>query len=193
MYRQTALAPFFVLVVYLGAAFAGPSSASGNELPSPGRSYGELYLGAGGVKVRDLDFYPLFAGLSAGAFVLPGIGVELFADASLADDEADGFQLEVERAYGAGVRFQSPSLEGLSGYIVLGYVEMSISQELDDAIDGDERRVEEDFTGVRASVGFVQRFDRIPWLSMSAEYRVYYVEDGLDLDAFLLGLRFGAR
>ena len=48
-----------------------------------GRFYGEVQLAAGGVQHSDVDFYPVFGSVSAGIYVVPNIGVELFADTGL--------------------------------------------------------------------------------------------------------------
>lgn len=166
-------------------------AASADDRYASGRLYGELGLGAGAVKVGELDFYPGFASAALGAFVWPGIGVEVFADGGLREGIDDGFQLEVSQGVGAGIRLESPPSDGLAGYVVLGYAEFRVRQDRDND-RGRTADLVEDFGGVRVSVGLVQRFERVRSLSLAAEYRKYYVEDGLDLDALVVSLRVSA-
>ncbi len=153
-----------------------------------GRLYGELYLGGGGVRYssldQDFDAYPIFGGVTLGAYVLPGLGLEVFADQGIATDEEQSFDIGLEEAFGAAARFQSPSIGGTSGYIVLGYVDFTVEQEQDGA-----SALSESFTGARFSVGLMQRLSRFPSLQVSAEYRNYYVDEPVRVDGLVLGLR----
>ncbi|MEE9320046.1 MAG: hypothetical protein V3U76_06330 [Granulosicoccus sp.] len=154
--------------------------------------YGELHLGAGGVRHSDLDFYPTIGSLSAGVYVLPNIGIEVFADTSLSDDEDEGFVLDLEEAYGIAARFQSPPGNGLSGYLVIGYVDFSVAQEpVEESLAA--AAIDENFTGARFSAGVMQRLARVPQLLVSFEYRNYYADSEVKVDALLLGLRFNLR
>ena len=153
--------------------------------------YAELHVGAGGVSHSDLDFIPTFGSLSVGAYVYPGIGLELFGDSGLNPGADDGLELSINEAFGIGARFESPARRGMQGYVVLGAVEYTLEQR----IEGTETLglVEEDFTGMRISVGLMQRLVRLPALLVSAEYRHYNAGERLRLDAFVLGLRVNAR
>ena len=149
--------------------------------------YGELQLSAGGVRHSDLQFYPVFGTLSAGAWVYPGIGIEAFADTGLMTGEEDDFELELTTATGLMARFQSPPSDGLSGYILLGYVNFTLEQK-----ESSERRSgtdKETFSGARISIGMVQRLTRLPNLLVSVEYRNYYVDEDIRVDGLSLGLR----
>lgn len=149
-----------------------------------GRLYGELHLGAGGVRYADLDAYPTFGSLTLGAFVLPGIGLELFADQGIDNDEQNSFDIGLEQAYGVAARFQSPSSGGTSGYIVLGYVDFTVEQGRSDL-----QTISESFTGARISIGLMQRLRTWPALQVSAEYRNYYVDEPVRVDGLVFGLR----
>jgi len=149
--------------------------------------YGELQLTAGGVRHSELDFYPVIGSASLGAFVYPGIGFEAFFDGGLSPGVEGEFDLELTSATGLAARFQSPPVDGLSGYIVLGYVRFSLRQEENDRLG--VRTVSEDFTGVRLSIGMSQELSRWPNLAVSAEYRNYYVDEDIQVDGLSLGLR----
>jgi len=172
------------------AVAMGAGSLSADERYVGGPLYAQAGIGIGGVRVGELDFYPAFVTATLGAYVLPGIGLELHADAGFREGRDDGFELELPLAYGAGVRFESPPERGLAGYIVLGYVAFEAEQALRE--NPSATTVDEDFAGGRVSIGLVQRFERVPGLLLSAEYRKYAVEDGLDLDALVIGLRVNA-
>ncbi len=154
-----------------------------------GPLYGEVQLAAGGVQHSDLDFYPLFGSVSVGAFLMPGIGVELFADSGIESDRRGGFNLEVEEAYGIAARFQSPPARGVQGYIVLGWVNFTVDQQARATASLSGSSINEDFTGARVSVGVMQRLQRFRNLLVSFEYRHYNADEPLRLDALLLGLR----
>lgn len=154
-----------------------------------GSLYGEVQLAAGGVQHSELDFYPLFGSVSAGMFLAPGIGLEVFADTGLAADTVGGFDLEIEQAYGLAARFQSPPARGIQGYIVLGVVNYTLNQASKATASLAATDVNEDFTGARISVGLMQRLKSAPNLLVSVEYRHYNADEPLKVDALLLGLR----
>lgn len=150
--------------------------------------YGELHFGANGIRHSDLDFFPLFASITAGAFVLPNIGIEVFGDLALAEEDNAGFDVELTSALGIAARFQSPPWQGLSGYIVLGVVDYTVTQSPQNASIG-SGSIEEDFLGVRVSVGVIQQLKRLPRLSVSAEWRSYAVDEPIRVDSLVIGLR----
>ena len=154
-----------------------------------GRFYGEVQLAAGGVQHSDIDFFPVFGSVSAGMFLVPNIGVELFADTGLSSDESDDFDMDIEQAYGIAARFQSPATGGLQGYIVLGYVNYTLDQDSRPTATLAGSSVNEDFSGARISVGLMQRLGRLPNLLVSAEYRHYNADQPIRVDALVLGLR----
>lgn len=158
-----------------------------------GPVYAEVQIGAGGVRHSDLDFYPFFASATVGAYVLPNIGLEVFADTDIAAGEDEDFELAIEQAYGIAARFQSPPINGLQGFIVLGAVNYTLDQSFNSGSSTSTLSVNEDFTGVRVSVGLMQRLTRFPNLIVTAEYRHYNADEPLRLDALLLGLRVNAK
>lgn len=150
-----------------------------------GRFYGEVQVGGAIVTHSDLEFFPGFASISAGAFVYPGIGVEVFADRGFRSGEDDDFDLDIDSAFGVGIRFQSPPQRGVQGFIVLGAVEYSLEQD-----SPSSPRVEGDFTGARVSVGLMQRLVLFPNILFTAEYRHYNADEPLKIDGLLFGFRF---
>jgi len=132
--------------------------------------YVEARVGAGGVRHSELDFYPRFSSFSAGAFIFENIGIEGFVDRSLASDRTDIFDVEVKRAVGAAIRFQSPPQKGLQAYILLGYVNFGMEQ--------------------KVSVGVQQRLNVVEGLIFGVEYRNDYSDSGITVDGLSLGLRY---
>ena len=112
----------------------------------------------------------------------------MFADAALAEEDNAGFDVELTSAQGIAARFQSPPWQGLSGYIVLGAVNYRVTQSPQDASIG-VGSIDEDFFGVRVSVGVVQQLKRLPMLSVSAEWRSYAVDEPIRVDSLVIGLR----
>ena len=185
-------APVAPVALAAALALAGVGLASDARGAGPyasGRVYAEVQVGAGNVDVSGLRFYPPIGGVAVGAYVRDGIGVELHADGGIDVDDDGGFELGLDGATGLGVRFESPPTRGTSGYITLGYSAWTLSQEPAGPGTGE---VDEDFTGARASIGLVKRLERVPALSLSAEYRAWYVDDGLSVTSLLLGLRLSA-
>ncbi|ASJ75518.1 outer membrane beta-barrel protein [Granulosicoccus antarcticus] len=167
-------------------------AVSSSFASADGPVYAELQLGAGRIDNGDLGFYPTFAGFNVGVYLVPNIGLELFADSGLSSDEAGDFDMEMEQAYGIALRFQSPPQRGTQGYIVLGAVNYTLDQtsEASGALPGTS--INDDFTGARVSVGIMQRLERIPNMQVSFEYRHYNSGESLRLDALVLGLRVNA-
>ena len=172
----------------LALAAVAPGTAAAGPYAS-GRAYLEVQAGGGNVRVSDLQFYPVIGGVTVGVYVRPGIGVELSADGGIDADEDGGFELGLDGAAAASLRFESPPTRSTSGYVTLGYVAYTLSQERE---AGGGAEIDEDFGGLRASIGVVQRLKRVPALSVSGEFRTWYTEDGLHLTALLLGLRLSA-
>ncbi|MFK7852983.1 MAG: outer membrane beta-barrel protein [Granulosicoccus sp.] len=158
-----------------------------------GRFYGEIQLAAGGVQHSEVDFFPVFGSISVGAFLLPNIGVEVFADTGLSSDKSDGFDLDIEQAQGIALRLQSPPNNDIQGYVVLGYVNYTLDQDSLPTATLAGSSVNEDFRGARISVGLMQRLQRFPNLLVSAEYRHYNADEPLRVDALLLGLRVNTK
>lgn len=150
--------------------------------------YVEGYVAGSGIAVGDVDFTPFYGGVTIGGYIHDGIGLELHADTEIASDRTGAFDLAYEGGFGVGLRFQSPEQRGLSGYLTLGYTQFSVRQErVGSAVNAVD--LTEDFAGARLSIGLVQRLQRFPSLSVSAEYRHHNVDGGLNVDAFVLGLR----
>lgn len=164
-------------------------AVSSSFAAADGPVYAEVQLGAGGVRNSDLNFYPIFGSANVGVYVRPNIGIELFADTGVSSDEAGGFDMEIEQAYGIAARFQSPPIHGVQGYIVLGAVNYTLDQSASAAGSLPASQINDDFTGARVSVGLMQRLKRVPNMQVSFEYRHYNADEPLRLDALVLGLR----
>lgn len=158
-----------------------------------GPVYAELNLGAGGIKNGDLDFYPMFGGINIGVYLVPNIGLELFADSGINSDHSHGFEMDLEQAYGIAARFQSPPIRGVQGYIVLGAVNFTLDQSSEASGAQPATSINEDFTGARVSVGLMQRLVQAPNTQVTIEYRHYNAGEPLRLDGLVLGLRVNAR
>ncbi|MFK7861114.1 MAG: outer membrane beta-barrel protein [Granulosicoccus sp.] len=157
-----------------------------------GPVYAELQIGASGVRHSDLEFYPVFGTVSLGAYVAKNIGIEVFADSSVSSDDDEGFELDIEEAYGVALRLQSQPINNVQGFIVLGAVNYTLNQEslLSSGVSG--LPANEEFEGMRVSVGLMQRFERVPGLLFTAEYRHYNADEPLRVDALVFGFRVNA-
>lgn len=158
-----------------------------------GSVYGEIQFAGGALQHSDLNFYPTFGSVNVGLYVVPNIGVELFADRGIGSDSSGDLDMDIEGAFGIAARFQSPANSGgVQGYVVLGYVDYKLDQISRGSTIGSSGSVDENFTGVRVSVGFMQRLRNFRNLQVTAEYRHYNADDPLRVDALVLGLRVNA-
>lgn len=157
-----------------------------------GPVYGELQLGASGVRHSDLEFYPVFGTLSIGAYILPNIGIEVFADSSIVVDDDEGFELDIEQAHGVALRLQSPPVNNVQGFVVLGAVNYTLTQTSTGSSSLSVPTVSEEFTGMRVSVGLMQRLEILPGVLFTAEYRHYNADEPLRVDAVVFGFRVNA-
>ncbi len=164
-----------------------------SQIHAQGPVFAELQVGGSGIRNGDLDFHPFFGSVTLGAFVLPNISLEVFADTGFAEGEDDNFELDIDQAFGIAARFQSPPVNGVQGFIVLGAVSYTLDQSFDSGNTVRGPSVNEEFTGVRVSVGLMQRLKRFPNLLFTTEYRHYNADEPIRLDALLIGLRVNAK
>lgn len=154
-----------------------------------GPLYADVQVAAAGVSHSNLDFYPAFASVSAGLFVREGIGLEVFADSGIRSDRKNGFDLEVTEAYGFGLRLQSPPVRRIQGYMVLGAVNFTVNQQANATASLGGSLINGDFTGLRVSLGVMERLERWDNVLVTLEYRHYNADEPLNVDSLLLGLR----
>lgn len=165
-----------LLVLFAGQAHAGI------------KLYADARLGAGGVRHSELDFYPAFGSFSAGFFLYENIGLEAFVDTSIKSSSKNVFDLSITEASGIALRLQSPPERGLQAYVLLGYVDFTLSQDEEGAAGA--RTVVQSFEGVRLSVGLQQRLEVAEGLIFGVEYRNYYADTGITVDGVSVGLRY---
>ena len=180
--RLSRLTPVLSCLLPLLGVVAAPATAA---VPL----YAEVQVGASGVRHSDLDFVSPIASLVLGTWVLPGIGIEAFADGELDRGSEDGFETGLEHAYGGALRLSSPERDGIRGYVLLGYVDFTIAQR--DLVTG--ATIDERFTGARFGIGLQQRLERFPSLLFGVEYRNFYTAESIQADGLVLGLRYDLR
>ncbi len=151
-----------------------------------GSLYGELRVGASGVRHSNLDFYPALASINAGIFIKRKIGIEAFVDAPLTEDSNGAFKTGLSRASGIGVRLQSPPRLGTEAYLSFGYVAFSIEQFEND--ERGQRTVKQNFDGASVRIGIQKRLQVAKQLKVGLEYRNFYSDSGVTVDGLSLGL-----
>ncbi len=186
------MAGALMLLSTLPTASADVLSGRSNGNASFGeRLYGGVNFAVGAARHSELDFFPGFASIDAGAWIRRGIGIEAFYDSGLFEGEDGNFEFEIETASGVATRFQSPARQGFFGYVVLGVVAVRIVQDEED--DRGSRTVVQNYQGGRISVGLGQQLSFARNLVVTAEYRNYFVVAELQLDSLALGLRLSFR
>ena len=178
------------LLGLLGALIA-TSVAQAASTPFYARLYGDINVALSGARHSELDFYPGFVSLSGGAWIRRGVGVDVFVDEGLFSDEKDGFEFEITSASGVAARFQSPPRKGFFAYVVAGVVSLRIVQ--DEETDLGQRSVVQNYQGGRISVGIGQQLSFARNLIITGEYRNYFVDTELQIDALSLGVRLSFR
>lgn len=181
-----------LLAVFVSAVLPGLVSANQqtNSLSVHG-VYTDLQLALGGVQHSDVDFNPGFASFSLGVWLWKGIGLEVFADKGLNSGNDGDFDLEITDASGIAARFQSPSSDGIFAYLVLGVVKTRIEQSEDD--NTVQPVVVQNYRGGRISIGLGRELQIIPGGRLTAEYRNYFVDEDLQMDALSVGLQLNFR
>ena len=155
------------------------------------RFYAEVQLGVASARHSELNFYPTFAGISAGMFVKPNIGIELFADGAPSSYETGNIEFQIKQASGVALRLQSPAQRRVNAYVLLGYVSYLADQTVVD--NRGSQVVQQRFEGARVSIGMQQRLVRFPALLVGAEYRHYNSDSGLSVDGLALSFRFNVK
>lgn len=155
------------------------------------RVYADVQWGVQAVRHSDLNFFPYFVTGTLGFWVFDNLGIETFGDLALQSDKNGVFELEIEEAGGIGLRFQSPPKRGFSLYLLAGYVDFQVTQ-VSRNVRG-RHRVSEGFGGVRMGIGLAQRLRSFDSVLITGEYRNYYSEDEIQLDAVSIGLRVNVR
>jgi len=156
------------------------------SVQAAGSLYGELRLGASGVRHSDLDFYPGFASINAGIFIKRNIGIEAFVDAPLSEESNGAFKTGLPRALGIGVRLQSPPRLGTEAYLSFGYTSFTIEQ-FENDVRG-QRTVKQNFDGASIRIGIQKRLQVSRKLKVGLEYRNFYSDSGVTVDGLSLGL-----
>lgn len=162
------------------AAFVLPLSCA-----SAGQFYGEINYEIQYFDIASQSFTPQMISGSLGAWLMPGIGIEANAAASVLDDSEDGFSLETSHLGALNLRFESPHNNRATAYILLGGVTMKLNGDH----NGSQFPGEETFNGYQVTLGLNQYFPNNPQLAVNLSATKYGVDE--DFDSF--GLRFGLR
>lgn len=179
-------------VIGLLSALLATSVAQAASTPLYARLYGDINFAVSGARHSELDFYPGFVSLAGGAWIRRGVGVDVFVDEGLFSDEKDGFEFEITSASGVAARFQSPPRKGFFAYVVAGVVSLRIVQD-ETGPTGVQRSVVQNYQGGRISVGIGQQLSFAKNLIVTGEYRNYFVDEDLQIDALSLGVRLSFR
>ncbi|MBX2824631.1 MAG: hypothetical protein KTR33_07865 [Gammaproteobacteria bacterium] len=175
-----------VLIILL-LVTVGISPATAAQPPSLQGVYGDIQFAFGGVRHSDVEFNPGFASVSVGAWLWEGIGLEVYLDQGLNKGSDGDFDLEITDANGIAARFQGRADEGLFAYVVLGIVATRLEQA--EGGDSAPRTVVQNYRGGRISIGFGSELSFFNGARLLAEYRNYFVDEDLHMDALTVGLQ----
>ena len=144
-------------------------------------------MGAQLVGFFEEDFTPSVVSVGGGIWIFDNIGIDVFFDTGISDDNSGNFSAEIEEAAGFGLRFQTPPKRGFSGYVNVGFVDYQIL--LTDNDENPDRLISQGFTGGRIAIGLSQQLKYFDYLSVTGEYRNYFSDDDLQADSLVFGLR----
>ena len=149
--------------------------------------YVEAHGGIANIRVSDLAFRPIGAHVSVGGYFLKNIGVDLTVGGSLADDDDQGFDGRLDDIASLTLRLDSPPIDRLSAYILIGVSRYTIRQE-GVSVSGISTSVTETFQGGTAALGFKRRIGDSRF-SVVGVYRIHFVSEPVDVDNFSIGVR----
>jgi hypothetical protein len=155
------------------------------------RFYAELHAGFGGISHSDITGRPAEVYASVGGYAWDYLGLDLTVAGAAMAGEDDGYSLSLKRLATVSFRFDSPPIENVSAFILLGVSQFDLNQESENS-QGDSRTVKGSFQGGTFGIGLRHQFTHTP-LSLVAMYRVHYVDQPIDVDSWSLGLRAAWR
>ena len=186
-------ASWFIVAVFCAGALLVQSPALAHKSiftysQSPqSRVFVDFQVGAQLVGVFEEDFTPSVVSVGGGIWIFDNIGIDVFFDTGISDDNSGNFSAEIEEAAGFGLRFQTPPKRGFSGYVNVGFVDYQIL--LTDNDENPNRLISQGFTGGRIAIGLSQQLKYFDYLSVTGEYRNYFSDDDLQADSLVFGLR----
>lgn len=147
------------------------------------------YVGAGveaqQIEVAEAEFDNTLLSAQAGAWLLPGIGLEVEFAQALEDDTAGSVSVEHSQSLRYGLRLASPpTREGAVLYVLLSGAQATIDMQT----NGNGFPGETDFAGYHAAVGFGSQLSK-HWL-VDLSYHNYQVDESLDIHGLRLSVQY---
>jgi len=168
------------LVLVLGLSFFSVTSAAWDL-------YGGLDANYVLNDVDSAEFQPLAVGGRVGVYLEPGVGLEVHGMAGADGDKNIDIESELNYTLGIAARFESPESEGGKIYFLLGYA----LSELDVNRSGTGEPGAVSFDDFSYGGGFEFRLGHSRALFLNLQLVRFYADDGVDIDAASLGVRFG--
>jgi outer membrane protein with beta-barrel domain len=149
--------------------------------------YAEFAANAVLQKVDDTRFDLASTEVRGGAYVMPQIGLELFAGAGVVDDSKYDLTQSITQSYGIATRFESPMVDGTKAFILLGYAATELNLENDQG----PAPGKEFFEGFSYGVGLEQQLfnKRSDWY-LNGRWQSYYSSGDIDISVFGVGVRY---
>ncbi|OED39785.1 hypothetical protein AB833_14340 [Chromatiales bacterium (ex Bugula neritina AB1)] len=148
-----------------------------------------LYLAAYGDRqvlgVADGEFTSAIGVLSVGYWIREGIGLELEAGTGLTDDSINSLELSVESLVAANLRLESPPMEDIAAYVLLGASAIRLDSDFSGIPDSS---VDSSLTGFRGAIGLT--FNLSPSWQLDAGFTHHEYNSDVSINSFRLGMRF---
>lgn len=151
------------------------------------RYYAEYQLGTGNIRHSDLEFRTVEGRFSLGGYFAKGLGLEFAYSGPFRVGSDGGFDVQVEDLVALSMRFESPPMDGLSAYILLGISHFAVTQSGTNS-EGRSRSVRENFQGGAVSIGLRQQLGESRY-SIVGGFHYHDVDQPVDVDAWTLGVR----
>ena len=160
-----------------------PAGASAQAF-SPSKFYFAGYLDrlALGVDSSSAELQPLVAGVSAGYWLLEGVGLELDAGTGVTDDSVGSLDVDFRSGVALSVRFESPPAERFGAYALFGYARTSYRTSLNGATSTLS------LPGGRLALGLTYGITR--QIAVDAAFTHHDLDGDTRINSFRLGVRY---
>lgn len=149
--------------------------------------YGGLDYDVMDVTVNDRSYYPHMLSLSAGRWLVRGIGIEVQMGSGTRSNSKKGVDIGVSGYQGVYIRWQSPPRSGLQAYFLTGYSRLQLDGSVDAATNYPGKAW---FNGPAVGIGLHGKLENSGHWGATVGYKHYFLEDKLYTDSVNMGLRY---
>ncbi|MGK0440718.1 MAG: hypothetical protein ACJA0N_000513 [Pseudohongiellaceae bacterium] len=155
-------------------------------LASADNFYSELSVLYTTTKFDGLSFSQTAAQARGGMYILPQIGIEIYASKGIDDDSNAGLTTEFDYNTGIDIRLETPEQKRAKLFVTLGYSQTAISMSKQDS----DFPGKETFRSPSVGIGYEVRAGRDNNISILGKYTYFYDDDEIRISGFNLGAKY---